>query len=49
MRGGSDHEGDGGRPGRDRFTIEFEEKFLKKGKGFKIVESEGQTVIEERG
>lgn len=40
-----DHEGDGGWPGRDKFTIEFEEKFLKRGLGFKIVASEGQEVF----
>jgi len=46
MRAGSDHEGDGGWPGKDRFTWEFEKKYLKRGYGFRIIASEGQEVFD---
>lgn len=48
MLHGSDHEGDGGWPYKDQFTRAFEDNYLKKGRGFAIVASEDQQVIQER-
>lgn len=45
MRGGSDHEGDGGWSGKDHFTSDDEDRVFKHGIGLSVIPSEGQEVF----